>query len=54
MSELLQYEQLPLELTELIAADTIPMDRVTNLMQGLANTSANFVPVRLGARGRKL
>jgi hypothetical protein len=29
-SELPQLEQLPLELTELIAADTIPIDRATN------------------------
>jgi hypothetical protein len=35
-SEQLQWEQLPPELTELLAADTIPMDRTTKLMQGLA------------------
>jgi hypothetical protein len=37
-SELLQWGQL--ELTELIAADTIPIDPATKLLQDRANTSA--------------
>jgi hypothetical protein len=32
-SELLRWEQLPLALTELIAAGTIPIDRATELLQ---------------------
>ena len=48
MSELPQWEQLPPELTEHIAADTIPIDRATELMQDRANTSASLFPLRLG------
>jgi hypothetical protein len=41
-SELPQWEQLPLELMELIAADTIPIDPATKWLQARANTSAKF------------
>jgi hypothetical protein len=38
----------PLALTELIAADTIPIDCATKLLQDHANTSASLFPLRLG------
>jgi hypothetical protein len=50
--ELLQWEQL--ELTELIAADTIPIDRANKLMQDRANTSASLIPLWLGAPDRQI
>jgi len=40
VSESPQWEQLPPELTEHIAADTIPIDRATKLLQDRTNTSA--------------
>jgi hypothetical protein len=45
-SELLP--SVPLALTELIAADTIPIDRATKLLQDRANTSASLFPLRPG------
>jgi hypothetical protein len=48
-SELPQWEQLPLELTELIAAVTIPMDRATKSLLGRAATSMRLFPLQLGA-----
>jgi len=48
-SELPQLEQLPLELTELIAADTIPTHLANELLQDRANTWARLLPLRLGA-----
>ena len=43
-----------LELTELIAADTIPIVRATKLMRDRANTSASLFPLRLGAPDRQI
>jgi hypothetical protein len=42
------------ELTELIAADTIPIDRATEFMQNRANTSASLFPLWLGAPDRQI
>jgi hypothetical protein len=42
------------ELTELIAADTIPIDRATKLMQDRANPSARLFPLWLRAPDRQI
>ena len=51
-SELPQWGQL--EPTELIAADTIPIDRATKLMQDRANTSATLFRLWLRAPDRQI
>jgi hypothetical protein len=53
-SELPQWEQLPLELTELIAAVTIPIDRATKPLQGRAGTSVRLFPLQLGPLDRQI
>jgi hypothetical protein len=50
--ELLLWEQP--ELTELIAADTTPIDRATKLMRDRANTSASLFPVTAEAPDRQM
>jgi hypothetical protein len=47
-SELRQWEQLPLGLTELIAADTIPIDRATELLKGRRQHAGEVAPVTVG------